>query len=290
RRMLLRVYGIGCDQIVDRAKELFWLARLSDLKIGPALLGTFENGRFEEYLDSTTLTSDAIHQPIISQQIAICLRRLHDIINVYPPSKSQTLEVWCNIDKWYRVVLGLVPSLKNKNADWGKILDAYNLDQLGQEILQCKAILERVQSPVVFAHNDTQYGNILQLEKTGELVVVDFEYSGYNPRGFDIANHFCEWMYDYHSDQPASLQADRFPTLEERLRFCKAYIDAGEDNSLCAEDLEREVSTWLMGPHVFWGLWGLIQASQSEIDFDYFLFFTQRISAFRNELAKWSDN
>lgn len=22
--------------------------------------------------------------------------------------------------------------------------------------------------------------------------VIDYEYSGYNPRGFDIANHFCE--------------------------------------------------------------------------------------------------
>lgn len=24
------------------------------------------------------------------------------------------------------------------------------------------------------------------------LQVIDFEYSGYNPRAFDIANHFCE--------------------------------------------------------------------------------------------------
>lgn len=25
--------------------------------------------------------------------------------------------------------------------------------------------------------------------------VIDFEYSGYNPRAFDIANHFCEVIH-----------------------------------------------------------------------------------------------
>ena len=26
------------------------------------------------------------------------------------------------------------------------------------------------------------------------LVFIDFEYCAYNYRGFDIANHFCEWV------------------------------------------------------------------------------------------------
>jgi choline/ethanolamine kinase len=29
------------------------------------------------------------------------------------------------------------------------------------------------------------------------LVLIDFEYCSYNYRGFDIANHFLEWTYDY---------------------------------------------------------------------------------------------
>ena len=29
------------------------------------------------------------------------------------------------------------------------------------------------------------------------VVLIDFEFSSYNYRGFDIANHFNEWMYDY---------------------------------------------------------------------------------------------
>ena len=29
------------------------------------------------------------------------------------------------------------------------------------------------------------------------VVFIDYEFASYNYRGFDIANHFNEWMYDY---------------------------------------------------------------------------------------------
>lgn len=40
-----------------------------------------------------------------------------------------------------------------------------------------------------------QFCSILWLTTRAMLLalqVIDFEYSGYNPRAFDIANHFCE--------------------------------------------------------------------------------------------------
>lgn len=54
----------------------------------------------------------------------------------------------------------------------------------------------------------------------------DYEYSGYNPIAFDIANHFCEFAADYHSDSPHLLDYSRYPMLEERRRFCHAYLTA----------------------------------------------------------------
>lgn len=136
---------------------------------------------------------------------------------------------------------------------------------------------------------------MLKLEKTNELVVVDFEYAGYNPRGYDIANHFCEWTYDYHSEQPASMDMSQYPTYEEQIRFLNAYLETKSkhdnpdisDKEVTAECLQKEAAMWVMASHLSWGLWGLIQASQSEIDFDYFLFSTQRLNAFREEFAKW---
>jgi choline/ethanolamine kinase len=135
---------------------------------------------------------------------------------------------------------------------------------------------------------------VLQLENSNELVVVDFEYAGYNPRGYDFANHFCEWTYDYHSEQPAAMDMTQFPTHDEQIRFLKAYLDTASklnnpdiDEHLTPECLQTEASMWLMACHLNWGLWGLIQANQSEIDFDYFLYSMQRLNAFREEFAKW---
>lgn len=55
-----------------------------------------------------------------------------------------------------------------------------------------------------------QEGNILLRQNTRkpELVLIDFEYCSYNYRGFDIANHFVEWQYDY--------TAAEYPFFHER--------------------------------------------------------------------------
>ncbi|KAG1149798.1 hypothetical protein G6F37_004528 [Rhizopus arrhizus] len=293
KRLLLRVYGIGVDQIIDRNNELAWIARLSHLNIGPSLLGVFGNGRFEQYLPSRTLTSADIRTPDISRSIASCTRELHDIVTIYPPLTNSVMEAWNNVDKWYKLVMETLPSLTKKSDGWAKTLASFDLTRLAFEIEESKKILAKINSPIVFAHNDSQYGNVLQLEKTGELVIVDFEYAGYNARGYDIANHFCEWMYNYHSDQPAVMNKDQYPTKEEQISFLTAYINTTSKFSKQSKDcidikeLEREVDMYVMVSHLFWGLWGLFQANQSEIDFDYFLYSTQRLNAFRKELAKW---
>lgn len=125
----------------------------------------------------------------------------------------------------------------------------------------------------------------MKINGTNELVVIDFEYAGYNPRGYDIVNHFCEWMYDYHGSEPAKLQLKDYPSLEQQRSFLASYSSSAED----VEALRKEVDQWKMACHLFWALWGLIQASQSEIDFDYFGYSLQRIGAFRDELAKNSE-
>lgn len=119
------------------------------------------------------------------------------------------------------------------------------------------------------------------MNDTNELVVIDFEYAGYNPRGFDLVNHFCEWMYDYHSStNPATMHQEAYPTQRQQISFLTCYSMDDVDTLL------QEVDDWKMACHLFWALWGLVQASQSQIDFDYFYYSMQRITAFRVELNK----
>ena len=36
-------------------------------------------------------------------------------------------------------------------------------------------------------------------ECSDPVMLIDYEFSSYNYRAFDLANHFNEWMYDYRS-------------------------------------------------------------------------------------------
>lgn len=149
---MLRVYGIGCEQVVDRQHELEWLARLSQMStaVGPQLLATFGNGRFEEYLDSVTLTHDDLRDPETSKQIARSLRELHRVADIYPPSSENIrVELWRNVSKWYAVVRELL----NQQV-WQQKLKDCNMQTLPSEIERCKAVLDKVPSKIVFAHND----------------------------------------------------------------------------------------------------------------------------------------
>ncbi|ORX44937.1 kinase-like protein [Hesseltinella vesiculosa] len=290
-RKLLRVYGVGADDFIDREKELMWLERLGRLNLGPRLLAIFGNGRFEEYVPSLTLHHDDLRVPETSRQIAVSLSRQHSLISIYPTPDTETLEIWKIIEKWYHMLPSVLPLVKARYPSSEATLNAFDFDRLGREISACKAFLtHHIKSPVIFGHNDLQYGNILKREGTGALVLVDFEYSGYNPRGYDIANHFMEWRYDYHGVHPA-LFACEFPTHDEQRNFLQAYIGSMKDLDLydgtSLDDLQKEVLAFVMTTHCCWGIWGLIQASQSEIDFDYFAYSMERLACFRQEYAKW---
>lgn len=152
---MLRVYGVGADNLVDRKRELAWLSRLSQVSnnVSPQLLATFGNGRFEEYLDSTTLTHAELSDPTTSCQIAQALRQLHSLADDYPPPTTSKgvpfVEIWRNITQWYTAIRELM------NQDtWKAKFKDFDLESLPAEIERCKAIMERFPSPTVFAHND----------------------------------------------------------------------------------------------------------------------------------------
>ncbi|XP_026475263.1 choline/ethanolamine kinase isoform X2 [Ctenocephalides felis] len=54
-----------------------------------------------------------------------------------------------------------------------------------------------------------------------ELVLIDFEYCSYNYRGFDLANHFIEWTYDYsNADYPYFYdRPEDYPTEEQQFKL-----------------------------------------------------------------------
>ena len=98
--MLLRIYGPQVSHLIDRETELSILRRLARKRIGPRLLGTFENGRFEEFFNATTLTKDDIRVPETSRHIAKRLKELHEGIELEDREREMGPVSWCNWCKW----------------------------------------------------------------------------------------------------------------------------------------------------------------------------------------------
>ncbi|KAI0010416.1 kinase-like protein, partial [Xylariaceae sp. FL0662B] len=259
-KLLLRVYGPQVEHIIDRENELSVLRRLSRKKIGPRLLGTFTNGRFEQYLNAVTLTAADMRDPNTSKQIAKRMRELHDGIELLDREKDGGPAVLNNWDNWLdrvsraitfldqKILSGNPGRVKSAADSWqrrglicGVEWDSFKamVDKYRRFLLENYGSLEAIREQLVFAHSDTQYGNILRLQPDDEkspllrpnyehkqLVVIDFEYSAANTRGLEFANHFTEWCYNYHDENsPFSCNTSMYPTPEEQHRFIKAYVN-----------------------------------------------------------------
>jgi ethanolamine kinase len=100
---------------------------------------------------------------------------------------------------------------------------------------------------------------------------IDYEYATPSPAAFDIANHFAEWGgFDCeHHLLPAKSQ--RLDFIQE---YIKSYFSFRSDNPHVDKHVEvqklfDEVDVWRGIPGFYWGIWALIQATISQIDFDY---------------------
>ncbi|KAK0829076.1 hypothetical protein LTR73_004710 [Friedmanniomyces endolithicus] len=257
-KLLLRIYGPQVEHLIDREAELAILQRLARKRIGPRMLGTFANGRFEEYFHATTLTPEDLRNPDTSRQIAKRMRELHEGIELLDRERDDGAFVWRNWDKWVRrveqvvswldaQVLKLEPGDKPTGVEsWKRrgLICGLPWKQFLEAVEKYRAWLyaqyggpDRVKNQLVFAHNDTQYGNLLRFVPSGEspllapanshkqLVVIDFEYASANLPGLEFANHFTEWCYNYHdARKPYACNTNRYPTLEEQDRFIRAYV------------------------------------------------------------------
>jgi len=97
--LILRIYGRQIEHLLDREAELEILRRLARKSIGPRLLGTFTNGRFEEFLHAQSLRPEDLRVPKTSDRIAKCMRELHDCVELLPYEREGGPSVWRIWDK-----------------------------------------------------------------------------------------------------------------------------------------------------------------------------------------------
>lgn len=264
-QLLLRIYGPQVEHLIDRDSELAILRRLSRKRIGPRLLGSFENGRFEEFLHARTLTAEDLRIPETSKQIAKRMRELHEGIELLESEVEAGPAVFLNWDKWVdrceKVITFLDKQVHQAEAqpnaggprhnsvvnaryvrrgficgvEWPLFRRTY--EAYRKRLIADSGGMKEISKHLVFAHNDTQYGNLMRLQPSGtspllqpsnqhkQLVVIDFEYASPNMPGLEFANHFTEWCYDYHHPEHNWMCDTRlYPNEGEQYRFVRSYV------------------------------------------------------------------
>jgi len=108
---------------------------------------------------------------------------------------------------------------------------------------------------------------------------IDYEYATPAPVAFDVANHFAEGG-GFDCDFSV------LPTKSQRRNFLSTYLQAynsfrgREYVGAELEQLMDEVDMFRGVPGFYWGIWALIQAQISQIDFDYANYAEVRLGEF----------
>eukprot|EP00879_Flechtneria_rotunda_P021600 GHRR01022767.1.p1 GENE.GHRR01022767.1~~GHRR01022767.1.p1 ORF type:complete len:323 (+),score=84.31 GHRR01022767.1:302-1270(+) len=277
------------------------------------VLALFANGRIEDWLDCSCSSPQEMCSPAFVPRIARQLRRFH-ALDVDLPKTPHT--PWGVIRNW----LANAKTLKFTDPVKQAAYKAIDFAALERDCHKAEAVCALTNSPIVFGHNDLLSGNILVLQQPGfdpqnpnldgPICFIDYEYGAYTHRGFDIGNHFAEY---------AGFEGDytRYPSKQQQELFFRHYLAAnpadvpppvasvrassnngsndGNSSSsssggssevppLDAEQLHRlsaEANVWSLASHLYWGVWAVIQACYSPIDFDYIQFSKTRLGEYQ---------
>ena len=115
------------------------------------------------------------------------------------PGEEDTLFITKNVMEWHQKLVADYPKLLEAYKDHQQIVDML---KLFEKTFLFEGSLEHFKSlvphsEVVLSHNDGQENNLLSsLENPKNLMLIDYEYVGLNPRAFDLANYCNETALD----------------------------------------------------------------------------------------------
>ena len=147
----------------------------------------------------------------------------------------------------------------------------------------------------MLGHCDLLSGNVIILSRDeksdGDVTPVsfiDYEYTTPVPAAFDIANHFAEWggfecdysvlptrsqrrafITEYLESYSKVADASSFPKLSDVASTVNNLTRSETGLRIFARQLYDDVDHFRGLPGFYWGIWALIQATISQIDFDY---------------------
>eukprot|EP00092_Neocalanus_flemingeri_P006349 GFUD01006834.1.p1 GENE.GFUD01006834.1~~GFUD01006834.1.p1 ORF type:complete len:336 (-),score=72.11 GFUD01006834.1:162-1169(-) len=251
-KMLIRVYGLGSEVMIDRHQEIENMDLLSKAGLGSKLLGVFNNGICYQYLEGQSITREMVSSPDIYPLVARKLANMH-LIKI----EQRTNILW---DRMRNYIDLLPESFQDSKQD-----NLLNKQELLYEYAMLKELLENCSSPLVFCHNDLNIPNILF--DGSDVSFIDVEYGGCSYAAFDVANHFVQFA----GGDPPLDYVRYYPSKQFQLKWIQEYLQTF--NETCSpedvEELYDLVQKFALCSHLFWSVWALVQAKISSLDYDF---------------------
>ncbi|XP_017032232.1 choline/ethanolamine kinase isoform X1 [Drosophila kikkawai] len=151
--------------------------------------------------------------------------------------------------------------------------------------------------PELDTTNDSALDASFTNDTEPDLIIIDFEYCAYNYRGYDLANHFIEWTFDYTNPKFPYFHhnTNNCATVSQRRDFIVNYLKKYHDDENYnptgpeLEKVDDEIQFFTMLSHLFWSLWSVINVT-SAIEFGYWEYGIARILEYQKLKAAYLGN
>lgn len=257
KRFIYKVFGSSDTLNLSQCSSI--MRRLAKSKLAPTIYIETESYRLEEFLENfRNLTRTEIVRPHIACKIANKLREMHEI-DMSDILDVQSIVCVVNATKWRKVAQRVF-------TDYSQFLRKNECKQaaraLGKEYLQMFYDVLPKESPVVLAHMDTCFLNVLYQEEKDEVYLLDFDYTGYCYRGFDLAMLLTDVKYDYNYPEFPfyEYQAEAYPGDQVLASCIKAY---GE-----GIDMFVECKRCMIASNYLWAMWSFSLFKEENKGFD----------------------
>jgi len=295
--LLMRAYGKGTDVLIDREREMKAHNLLASMQLAPPLLARFENGLIYKFVQGDVCSPEDLRRPEVYRKVAALLGQWHGSLPISAITSTPNLEkeaesrhagikdgkntrpmpnIWSLMQQW----INALPNDTEENRKRNHMLDV-ELAELSARFGETPGLAGK---DYIFSHCDLLSGNVIiqrpsgveETSKDRPVAFIDYEYSTPGPAAFDISNHFAEWA-GFDCDHSA------VPTKSQRRDFLRTYVGSFHYHAISESDtmnvdvdlkqdletLYQQIDDFRGVPGFYWGIWALIQAMISQIDFDY---------------------
>lgn len=265
-RCLLRIFNkMWSSEDIERGNCIF--EYIANSGIGPALLGNLPNhvGRLEEFYDARPLLTKELSVYFID--IARSLSVFHKLSPSLDTGPAGSFIFNC-MRAWLENINQAL--LEHSSEFASKCKQICGLANLTEEIVWLEKYTRESNFSTAFCHSDINENNILLMNNNDsdgrkQIKLIDFEFSCKNYRGFEFANTFYEFTFDYSATEyPYFIYTpENYPTLEQRREFFFAYLSSYEDDvsqidiQSSIDKLITETDRLQMMVDMAWTLWSL---------------------------------